>query len=69
LAKVQEQKSLDAKTVKKEAEEKEVVKTTLDNSVEQIVKRHALEGMSKGAIISIINQSLRRHYEKVCSIF
>jgi hypothetical protein len=41
LAKVREQKSLDAKAVKKEAEEQQIVKTALDNSVEQIVKRHA----------------------------
>ena len=41
LAKVREQKTLDAKAVKKDAEEKEIVKTALDNSVEHIVKRHA----------------------------
>jgi hypothetical protein len=41
LVKLKEQKAQDAKAVKKEAEEKEVVRAAVSNSVEGIVKRHA----------------------------
>ncbi|MGD9576648.1 MAG: hypothetical protein AB7Y74_00180 [Syntrophorhabdus sp.] len=68
LAKVREQKSLDAKAVKKDAEEKEIVKTALDNSVEHIVKRHADLKLEIVNSMDSLEEKLIKEYKKLTEL-
>jgi len=68
LTKVREQKSLDAKAVKKDAEEKEIVKTALDNSVEHIVKRHADLKLEIVNSMDSLEEKLIMEYKKLTEL-
>lgn len=68
LAKLKEQKSLDAKAMKKEAEEKEVVKAALDNSVDHIVKRHADLKLEIVSSMDSLEEKLIREYKKLTEL-
>jgi len=68
LAKVRAQKSLDAKAVKKDAEEKEIVKTALDNSVEHIVKRHADLKLEIVNSMDSLEEKLIKEYKKLTEL-
>ena len=68
LAKVREQKTLDAKAVKKDAEEKEIVKTALDNSVEHIVKRHADLKLEIVNSMDSLEEKLIKEYKKLTEL-
>jgi hypothetical protein len=68
LVKVREQKSLDAKAVKKETEEKEVVKAALENSVEHIVKRHADLKLEIVNSMDSLEEKLIKEYKKLTEL-
>jgi len=68
LAKVKEQKSLDAKAVKKEVEEREIVKSASDHSVEQIVKRHADLKLEIVNSMDGLEERLIREYKKLVEL-
>lgn len=68
LAKVREQKSIDAKAVKKEAEEQQIVKTASDNSVEHIVKRHADLKLEIVNSMDSLEEKLIKEYKKLTEL-
>lgn len=68
MLKVREQKSLDAKAVKKETEEKEVVKAAQENSVENIVKRHADLKLEIVNSMDSLEEKLIKEYKKLTEL-
>ncbi|OPY80237.1 MAG: hypothetical protein A4E65_01532 [Syntrophorhabdus sp. PtaU1.Bin153] len=68
FAKVKEQKSLDAKAVKKEAEEREIVKAASDHSVEQIVKRHADLKLDIVNALDSLEERLIKEYKRLMEL-
>lgn len=65
---MREQKSLDAKAVKKETEEKEVVKAAQENSVENIVKRHADLKLEIVNSMDSLEEKLIKEYKKLTEL-